>query len=150
MKLSILFLLVIVGANSCNKPTKVGSLPIAGTWQLVAATSTAKDSTVTTFNPGVKMIKIITATHFAFLSHNISTGKDSLANAFSAGGGTYSLQDSTYTEHLEYYIDKQWENNSFSFVIKIAGDTLVQSGVEKNEKVGVDHVIVEKYKRIGR
>ena len=93
------------------------------------------------------MIKIINATHFAFLNHAVSK-TDSSATRFSAGGGKYTLADSVYTENLEYFTDKAWENNKFQFVVKIAGDTLVQKGVEKVEKLGIDHIIIEKYKRV--
>lgn len=127
---------------------KQNHVPIVGTWQLVSATSTEKDSTVSTFNPKLKMIKIINATHFAFLSHDLNAGKDTSTAAYTAGGGTYTLKDSVYTEHLEYFIDRQWENNKFEFVVKIDNDTLIQKGVEKIEKLGIDHIIVEKYKRI--
>lgn len=148
MKLKIGLILMVVIAASCNNNAKQNSLPITGTWELVSATSTEKDSTVSTFNPKQKMIKIINQTHFAFLSHDLNNGKDSVTAAFTAGGGTYTLADSVYTEHLDYFIDRQWENNKFEFVIKIVNDTLIQQGIEKVEKLGVDHVIIEKYKRV--
>lgn len=69
---------------------------------------------------------------------------------FIAGGGAYTLVDSIYTEHLEYFVDRQWEDNKFEFVVKIVQDTLIQKGIEKVEKLGIDHVIVEKYKRVER
>ena len=127
--------------------TKDTSIPIIGTWELISATTTEKDSTFSTFDPSHKMIKIINATHFAFLNHAVNPAKDS-SNAFTAGGGKYTLADSVYTESLDYYIDKAWENNKFPFVVKINDDTLVQKGVEKVEKLGVDRVIIEKYKRV--
>jgi hypothetical protein len=148
MKLNQTLSIIFVFAASCSVSVKQTPLPIIGTWELVSATSTQKDSTVSTFNPNSKMIKIINATHFAFLSHDLNSPKDSASNGFAAGGGAYTLVDSVYTEHLEYYIDKKWENNSFQFVVGIVGDTLIQKGVEKVDKLGVDHIIVEKYKRV--
>jgi hypothetical protein len=127
---------------------KQSTSSLEGTWQLISATSTEKDSTFSTFNPKVKMIKIINASHFAFLSHDITGAKDSTRAAYTAGGGTYTLKDSLYTENLEYFIDPQWENHKFEFVVKIQNDTLVQKGVEKLEKLGIDRVIVEKYVRL--
>ncbi|GAB3905104.1 hypothetical protein GCM10028803_35490 [Larkinella knui] len=141
-----ILLVVVLMVYGCN--SKPASVPIVGTWQLISATATEKDTTFSTFNPKQKMIKIINATHFAFLSHPVNQGKDSSAAAFTAGGGKYTLVDSTYTEHLEYFIDKEWENNTFQFVVKIVNDTLVQKGVEKLEKLGIDRVIIEKYKRV--
>jgi hypothetical protein len=136
-------------AISCQTKPKQNPLPIIGTWALVSATRTEKDSTFSTFNPKVKMIKIINASHFAFLSHDLKGGKDSTTAAYTAGGGAYTLKDSVYTEHLEYFIDRQWENNTFEFVVKVEKDTLIQTGIEKIEKLGINHIIVEKYKRIG-
>ena len=148
MKLKTAFIVMVVIVTSCVDNKKQYTLPIMGTWQLISATSTEKGQTVSTFNPKQKMIKIINQTHFAFLNHDVYNGKDSANAAYSAGGGTYTLADSIYTEHLEYFIDRQWENNTFQFVIKIAGDTLIQQGIEKVDKLGVDHVIIEKYTRI--
>ncbi|SFC65132.1 hypothetical protein [Spirosoma endophyticum] len=127
--------------------TKDTSSPIIGTWELTSATTTEKDSTFSTFDPSHKMIKIINPTHFAFLNHAVNTAKDS-SNAFTAGGGKYTLVDSVYTESLDYYSDKAWENNKFPFVVKVTNDTLIQKGVEKVEKLGIDRVIIEKYKRV--
>ncbi len=148
MKSIIGLILIAVIATSCKEENKQNLLPIIGTWELISATTTEKDSTFSTFNPKVKMIKIINPTHFAFLSHDLSMGKDSATAAFTAGGGAYSLTDSIYTEHLEYYINREWENNKFEFVVKISNDTLIQKGIEKIEKLGIDHVIIEKYKRV--
>ncbi len=143
-------LLVLVAAtfmlSSCAE--KQTSTPLIGTWELVSATSTEKDSTKSTFDPTHKMIKIINATHFAFLNHDISAGKDTSTTRFSAGGGPYTLVDSVYTEHLDYFTDKAWENNKFEFVVSISGDTLIQKGVEKVDKLGIDHIIIEKYRRV--
>jgi hypothetical protein len=127
---------------------KQSTSSLEGTWQLISATSTEKDSTFSTFNPKVKMVKIINDSHFAFLSHDITGAKDSTRAAYTAGGGTYTLKDSLYSENLEYFINPQWENHKFEFVVKIQNDTLVQKGVEKLEKLGIDRVIVEKYVRL--
>ena len=147
MKSIIALILMGIIFTACDNK-KQNQVSIVGTWELVSATSTEKDSTVSTFNPKLKMIKIINPTHFAFLSHDLNAGKDSSSAAYIAGGGVYTLKDSVYTEHLEYFIDRQWENNKFEFVVKIDKDTLIQKGIEKVEKLGIDHIIVEKYKRI--
>ena len=133
---------------ACQQPATPVKLPLEGTWQLVAATSTEKDSTKSTFNADVKMIKMINGTHFAFFSHDLNQGKDSAKAQFSAGGGTYELKDSTYTEHLEYFNTRQWEGGTFQFTIRIKADTLVQEGIEKVEKLGIDHIIRETYVRV--
>jgi hypothetical protein len=136
----------VFALSSCAK--KETAAPITGTWELISATTTEKDTSFSTFDPTHKMIKIISPTHFAFLNHAVGKDKDSSKAEFSAGGGTYTLADSVYTEHLDYYSDKDWENHKFEFVVKIANDTLTQKGVEKLEKLGIDRVIIETYKRV--
>jgi hypothetical protein len=147
MKSSIVLALTVLAAFSgCTK--KEAQMPIIGTWELVSATTIEKDTSFSTFDPAHKMIKIINPTHFAFLNHSLNRAKDSSATAFNAGGGSYMLADSTYTEHLDYFTDKEWEGHTFEFVVKFSGDTLIQKGVEKVEKLGIDRIIIEKYKKV--
>src|SRR5690242_15100434 len=83
--------------------------PIQETWQLVRGTLIEQgDTTVTDYTKDKSFIKIINDTHFAFLLHDLTKGKDSAA-FFSSGGGTYTLNDNVYTEHLEYCSDREWE-----------------------------------------
>ena len=123
-------------------------LPIVGTWQLISGTTIEKgDTTITYYTKNLSFIKIINDTHFAFLKHDLTKGKDSTAS-FGAGGGHYSLKDSTYTEHLEYCNDRQWEGNDFTFTVTIQNDTLIQSGTEKVANANVDRINIEKYIRL--
>lgn len=151
MHLKLGFVGMIVMLTACNQTEQSNeptSLPLMGTWELIAATTIEKDTSFSTFDAGRKMIKIINPTHFAFLNHAIRAEKDTSNATFIAGGGTYTLVDSIYTEQLEYFVDPAWENKTFEFVVKISNDTLIQEGVEKIEELGIDHVIVEKYKRV--
>jgi len=68
--------------------------------------------------------------------------------SFSSGGGSYTLKDSLYTEHLEYCSAREWEDNDFSFTVSIKSDTLIQSGIEKIEAEGVNRINIEKYVRL--
>ena len=145
-KFTLILTVAISGLLSCN--TKPKDNPIVGSWELISATSIEKDSTFSTFNAKNKMIKIINPTHFAFFNHEINPENDSLNTGFTAGGGEYTLKDSIYTENLEYFIDRKWENNKFEFVVTIKDDTLTQKGVEKLEKLGIERIIIEKYKRV--
>lgn len=148
MKHPTLFILALAIFTSCDPTTpKQTPLPLIGTWQLIAATSTERDSTYSTFNPQTRMIKIITPTHFAFFNHDLTQGKDSTTATFAGGGGEYTLADSVYTEHLQYFNLREWEDHKFEFVVKIHNDTLTQRGVEKIEKLGIDRIIEEKYVR---
>lgn len=148
MQLRFGFICAIALFTACDTNKKQNQPSIIGTWELISATSTEKDSTFSTFNPKLKMIKMINPTHFGFFSHDLEGGKDSSTAAYTAGGGAYTLVDSIYTEHLEYFNNREWENHKFDFVVKIENDTLTQKGVEKLEKLGIDRVIVEKYKRV--
>lgn len=142
-----LFLLITFLFLSC-KSEQSSTLPIEGTWELISATSTEGDSTFSTFDATRKMIKILNPTHFAFFNHAVNARQDSTVASFSAGGGTYTLVDSTYTEHLDYFVDPAWKNHTFEFVVTIDQDTLIQKGVEKLQELGIDRIIVEKYKRV--
>ena len=138
---------------SCDATTekdksKQSTFPIEGTCKLLSGTTIEKgDSTVTDYTKNVQFIKIINKTHFAFFNHDLKKGKDSTA-VFSSGGGSYTITDSLYTEHLEYCSDRQWENNDFKFTVTINNDTLIQKGIEKIENIGVNRINIEKYIRI--
>jgi hypothetical protein len=122
--------------------------PILGTWRLLSGTIIEKgDTTVTDYTKNKSFIKIINDSHFAFLLHDLNKGKDSNA-IYSSGGGSYSLSDSLYTEHLEYCSDRSWEGNDFTFTVAIKDDTLIQRGIEKIESEGVNRVNIERYIRV--
>ncbi len=151
MKTKIAFIALSTIILSCGKNTSKPTAKInllQGTWKLITGTLIEKnDTTVTDYTKNTSFIKIINDTHFAFLQHDLNKGKDSSA-VFSAGGGRYSLKDSTYTEHLEYCNDRNWEANDFSFTITIKDDTLIQRGIEKIEASGIDRMNIEKYVRL--
>ncbi|RYG02640.1 MAG: hypothetical protein EOO02_10145 [Chitinophagaceae bacterium] len=120
---------------------------LVGTWKLITGTLIEKgDTTVTDYTKTSSFIKIINATHFAFIQHDLQKGKDSTAS-FSAGGGTYSLKDSSYTEHLEYCNAREWEGHDFNFTVTISNDTLVQRGIEVVESQNINRLNIEKYVR---
>ena len=153
MKKQIYAFVIFVILISCNTSypkdeTKQATIPIQGTWKLLTGTLIEKgDTTVTDYTKDKEFIKIINDTHFAFLNHDLDKGKDSTAE-FSAGGGKYSLKDSSYTEHLEYCNDRQWEGNDFQFTVAISNDTLIQQGLEKIDSIGVNRINIEKYVRV--
>ena len=153
MKRTTAIALICILLVSCKEKTTTNastqsSLPLTGTWRLLTGTTIEKgDTVVTDHTKNLSFIKIINDTHFAFLQHDLNKGKDSVAT-FVAGGGSYSLSDSSYTEHLEYCSAREWEGNDFKFTISIKNDTLIQSGVEKVESAGVDRINIEKYVRV--
>ncbi len=151
MKLSALPVICLLILFSCNTQTvktdqSSRQLPLQGTWKLLKGTLIENgDTTVTDYTKNISFIKIINEDHFAFLQHNLD--KDSAAG-LNAGGGAYTLQDSIYKEHLEYYGAREWEGADFSFTITIHNDTLVQRGIEKLEKAGVNRMNTEVYVRL--
>lgn len=143
---------VLLVSSSCNirkdDLQERGRIPIAGTWRLITGTLIEHgDTTITDYTKGQRMIKIINATHFSFLNHDLNMGKDSTA-VFVAGGGRYSLDANSYTEYLDYCSDRAWEGHTFPFVISIQNDTLVQRGMEKVEDAGVERLNIERYVRV--
>ena len=153
MKKYIGYILVLTMLISCSPETtkdKSNStqVPIQGTWKLLTGTLIEKgDTVVTDYTKNMSFIKIINDNHFAFLHHDLSKGKDSTP-VYSSGGGSYSLSDSTYTEHLEYCTAREWEGNDFNFTVRINNDTLIQSGIEKVETAGINRLNIEKYIRV--
>lgn len=142
----ILFVGVFVSCSSEHTHQDPIHSPITGTWALISATTIQGENIKEDDRTGKEMIKIINDTHFAFLNHDTNHGKDSTA-LFVSGGGKYTFVENTYTEFLEYCNLREWEGNQFEFTVEIKGDTLIQSGIEKIEDLGVDRKIIEKYLR---
>lgn len=144
--LTVLAAAMVTGCKVDVK-TDLPSLPLKGTWRLVSATLVENNTPTTTdYTTGKKFIKIINDTHFSFLLHDLNKGADSTA-LYSSGGGSYTLKDSTYTEHLEFCSDRAWEQHDFTFTITIHNDTLVQKGIEKIEGTNINRMNIETYVR---
>ena len=121
IKKLIIFGLIIAGMtciNSCvkkegyNKRLQKESTSIIGTWKLISGTTIkGKDTIATDYTQRQEMIKIINETHFAFLRHDLKSGKDSNA-IFVAGGGKYTLKGNKYIEHLEYFNTRESTGSS--------------------------------------
>ncbi|MBG9376913.1 lipocalin-like domain-containing protein [Panacibacter sp. DH6] len=151
MKPAICLFVFITAFIACQQPVKetaATTLPLQGTWKLVTGILIEKgDSAVTDYTTGKSFIKVLNQSHFAFVGHDLGRGKDSTA-FYTSGAGTYNLQDSNYTEHLEFCNDRGWEGNDFHFTITIHNDTLVQQGIEKIDSLGIDRINIEKYVRV--
>ncbi len=141
------FVMLLASCTASVKETT--TKPIIGTWKLISGTLIEKgDTTVTDYTKDLSFIKIINDTHFSFLLHDVNGGKDSTAATYSSGGGKYDLVSDTYTEHLEYCSDRQWEGHDFSFKVTIKNDTLIQEGKEEVESAGISRLNIEKYVRL--
>jgi len=147
MKKILVVLVLSVLLIACKNQTENKEMvknPIIGTWELISSTTIENDNVGTLEMNQKRMIKVINKTHFAFFNHDVNKGQGSLAS-FISGGGKYTLNDSIYTEYLEFCNFREWEGNQFDFTIKIKGDTLIQSGSERIEELGVDRKIIETY-----
>ncbi len=134
--------------NTAITASSAPTLPIAGTWKLLSGTLIEKgDTTVTDYTKDVSFIKIINNDHFAFLTHDTKGATDS-SKTFDAGGGSYTLKDSSYTEHLQYCLEREWEGHDFTFTVTIKNDTLTQSGIEKVPNTGTSRLNIERYVRL--
>ena len=147
--LCIATIFVCCESQSTAEESKSKELPLVGSWRLLSGTLIEKgDTTVTDYTKNVSFIKIINDSHFSFVHHDLNKGKDSAAAVFSAGAGKYELNDSSYTEHLEYCTAREWEGHDFTFKIQIRGDTLIQSGIEKIDSLGINRMNIERYVRV--
>ena len=143
-------LLASCGPKTQQENVRETPLSVVGTWQLISGTTIENgDTTVTDYTKNLSFIKIINDTYFAFLKHNPDKEQASPAD-FGAGGGHYTLDDSTYTEQLEYCNDREWEGNRFTFTVTLRNDTLTQRGIEKVAQAGVNRVNIEQYVRLKR
>jgi hypothetical protein len=147
--------LSLLGCDS-GKPNTV-----EGVWELVTAKETPPDTTIQYSGTDHRQIKIITKSHFAFIYQKAGgekfTGEGTdeqvlkRAKSFFAGGGTYSLDGDTYTEHIEFFFHPNFIGMSIPFKVKIEGDRLVQTGTMPYKAAGVsdrDVELYEEYKRI--
>ena len=146
---ALLFVLILTGCESKHEEMKpsVPVNPMTGTWQLITGeTIQGNDTVITDYTKNRKFLKIINDTHFSFVSHDLTKGKDSAF--YSSGAGTYDLKDSSYTEHLQFCSDREWEGHDFTFTVSIQNNSLTSTGIEKIEKINVNRLTIEKYVRV--
>ncbi len=123
--------------------------PLVGTWKLISGTTIKGNDTITTdYTKNQEMIKIFNESHFSFLRHDLNQGKDSTNTIYVAGGGRYTYKENEYTEYLDYFNIREWENNQFSFEFEISGDTLITRGVEEVKELNVNHINIETLIRV--
>jgi hypothetical protein len=145
------FVLLILQGCELNQEREKAAAPVnpmIGTWEMVTGTTIqGKDTTTTDYTKGKKFLKIINGTHFSFVGHDLSKGKDTAA-FYSSGAGTYTLSDSMYTEHLEFCSDRAWEGHDFVFTVTFQNDMLTQTGIEKIDSIKVNRLNIERYVRV--
>jgi hypothetical protein len=103
-----------------------------GTWELVSGQPLPK---------GALDIKIISEGHFIFVAYDTEKGKP-----LYTGGGTYILNESSYTEHIDFASDEisaGLVGKDQPFTVKVDGDTFIQTGTLSNGKA-----LTETWKRV--
>jgi hypothetical protein len=118
--LSILLLFFVSLTFAQNK------MSVVGTWKLISGKATQGDSTISYDDKTSDAIKIVTPTHFAVFSKNVSD--DSLQNA---GAGTVQMDDKNYIEEIKYATIKDVVGKTAKFTYRIEGDKwYIKGGIE--------------------
>jgi hypothetical protein len=107
--------------------------PLDGTWELVSGQPLPK---------GARDIKIISEGHFIFAAYHTENGKP-----LYTAGGTYTLNGSSYTEHMDFASDEisgaGLVGKDQKFTVNVDGDTFTQTGTLSTGKA-----LSENWKRI--
>ena len=104
-----------------------------GTWELVSGQPLPE---------GARDIKILAGGHFMFAAYDTATGEP-----LYAAGGTYRLDGSSYSEHVDFASGKiaaGLVGKDQSFTVELDRETFTQSGTLSNGKP-----LMEKWKRVG-
>jgi predicted DNA-binding protein len=107
---------------------KTASLPgssLVGSWQFVSGRYTEPNKPPVAYkSPELRAIKIITPTHFSYVTEN---GNGSF---YVAGAGTCKLEKEQYTETLDYASVPTMKNKSYTFKYHIENDLWYMEGME--------------------
>ena len=146
MKYSLVLASLSVLLVSCTCPEPERN-ELEGVWKLVEGTMVSPDTTTVTTAEELYMMKVITKSHFFFIEQRpgradfTDGGSDDelleAAKTFFAGGGTYTLDEDTYTEHIEMFFHPNFVATSIAFDYEVDGDRFVQSGIFPTKDVGL-------------
>ena len=101
-------------------------MQLVGTWKLDSGKVKIGDSTYPYDNKTTDAIKIVTPTHFAVISKNVTN--DSMQHA---GAGTVKMDDKNYTEVIQYGSDPSMTGKIAKFTYHIEGDKwYIKGGIE--------------------
>lgn len=133
---TLLLLLSLPVLSSAQSET---TTPLEGTWYLTKA---KWDDDAEHKTPEQNVYKIYTDRHFFFLYYNDT-------ELLGAGGGTYKVDNNTFTEKLTYF---SWDSTAIgtsqTYDWTLTGNTFHQSGLIKGAESYEDYVIDEYYERV--
>ena len=127
---------------------------LAGVWELVSGSTDGVP-----YPASLHARKLITRTHFAFITRDDGaikdprTAADTLAflQSMAAGSGTYTVQGTTYTEKPEFFPDPAYIGRELPFTCRVEGDRFYQTGnvpvLQNGVRVG-DVKLEEVWRRI--
>ena len=118
MNLGIGFLLLGTTSVLCQNSDQ-----LQGAWEIIYTEYAFPDTTTITTQFDNPTVKLLTKKHFAF--GNLASDGESVRG----GGGTYSFDGKTYTEHVKYHIYTQVIGKSIKLESKLKGDKWTIKGV---------------------
>ena len=143
MKKSICLILafavfLIIACNNSEKDEKLN--PYEGAWESYSSKYVYPDTTIERTDRVNPTVKLLTKKHFAF-------GRQAGDKKVVGGGGEYTYDGDTYTEHVKYHSGfKAGSVSSVDFKSKLNGDLWTIIYAVKNDTLQVD--ITETWKRI--
>ena len=130
--------ILIIACNNSEKDEKLN--PYEGAWESYYSKYVYPDTTIESTDRVNPTVKLLTKKHFAF-------GRQSGDKKVWGGGGEYTYDDETYTEHVKYHARfTAGSVSSVEFKSKLDGDLWTINWVVKNDTLQVD--ITETWKRI--
>ncbi|HEY6128572.1 MAG TPA: hypothetical protein VIW23_10355 [Candidatus Acidoferrum sp.] len=112
---------LLAWSQASGSDTKKSQLD--GTWELVSGQQLPESA---------RDIKIISGGHFIFVAYDTQTQKP-----LYTGGGTYTLDGTSYIEHMDFASDEiaaGLVGKNQRFIVKADGDIFVQTGTLSNGK----------------
>jgi hypothetical protein len=105
-----------------------GSGELAGTWRMSARMNSGKIEAVP--NGPVKMIKVLSAKRFQWVSFNTETNE-----FIGSGGGTYTFKDGKYKENIEFFAKNSYKiGTSQTFDATIDNNVWTNKGSSSQEE----------------
>lgn len=135
---SILLLTGIAFGQTLQKDATVEN-PYEGAWEVIYTKFVYPDTTIENNQIANPNVKLLTKKHFAFGSQN---GE----NQIIGGGGEYTYDGDTYTEHIKYHYYPGIAGNSMEMKSRIEGDVWTIHYVFNDDNDSIE--ATETWKRI--